>query len=429
MKTLLLGGNGSEQVLADAAQLNRHGLIAGATGTGKTVSLQVIIEQLSAAGVPSFVPDIKGDLSGLGAAGKAHRKVSQRLDFIGIANHAFTAVPAVFWDIKGKKGHPIRTTVSEMGPLLLSNLLELNDTQSGILYACFREADAQGWLMLDLEDLNAMLQCLGENAKTLKQAYGNISAASIGAIRRRLLVLEEQGLADFLGEPAVQVQDLIHIDDSGKGLVNILEAATLIQQSPRLYSTLLLWLLSELYEDLPEVGDLEKPKLVIFIDEAHLMFKLAGKALLEKVEQVVRLIRSKGVGVVFITQNPLDIPDAVAGQLGLKVQHALRAFTAKDKKSIRAVAANFRANPHFDTETVLPELAVGEALVSSLDNQGKPTVVEKTLMSPPVSKIGPIALKDIKTIMANSPHGEKFNQRINRESAHELLKKRAQQSA
>ena len=429
MKTLLLGGNGNEQVLADAAQLNRHGLIAGATGTGKTVSLQVIIEQLSDMGVPTFVPDIKGDLSGLGAAGQAHKKISERQAYIGIEQHEFAAMPTVFWDVNGKKGHAIRTTVSEMGPLLLGNLLELNDTQNGILYACFREADEQGWLMLDLDDLNAMLQWVGDNAKALKDEYGNISAASVGAIRRRLLVLEEQGLDKFLGEPAVQVQDLLRSDHNGKGLVNILEAEKLMTQSPRLYSTLLLWLLSELYEDLPEVGDLDKPKLVIFIDEAHLLFRSASKALLEKVEQVVRLIRSKGVGVMFITQSPLDIPDEVAGQLGLKVQHALRAFTAKDKESIRAVAGNFRANTQFDTKEVLPELGVGEALVSSLDAEGRPTVVEKTIMSPPRSKIGPIPLKDIKTITANSPHGTRFDERINRESAYEQLKQRAEQRA
>ena len=425
MATLVLGGNGSEQITVESATLNRHGLVAGATGTGKTVSLQVLIEQLSQAGVPVIVPDIKGDLSGLAAAGKPHPKIDERLQYIAIEQHEFKGMPVVFWDLEGDKGHPIRTTMTEMGPLLLSDLLELNDTQTGILYACFSEADKQGWLLLDLDDLNSMLNWVADNAKELRAEYGNISSASIGAIRRRLLVLREQGLEKFMGEPAVEVEDFMHLKD-GQGVVNILSAAKLVEQSPRLYSTMLLWLLSELYEDLPEAGDLDKPKLVLCIDEAHLVFANAGKALLEKLEQVVRLIRSKGVGVIFITQNPLDIPEAVAGQLGLKIQHALRAFTAKDKRAIKAVADNFRENPKLDTLAVLPDLGTGEALVSSLDEKGRPKMVEQTLMSPPFSKIGPITLEEIKAVVKQSPHGNKFDESIDRESAHELLLKRAE---
>lgn len=427
MAELILGGNGKLKVTVDASTLNRHGLIAGATGTGKTVSLQVLVEQLSLAGVPVFVPDIKGDLSGLATPGKDHPKVQERVTYIGLDNHSFRSMPCVFWDINGDKGHPIRTTVSELGPLLLSNLLELTETQTGILYACFREADNRGWLMLDLDDLNSMLQWLADNAEELRAEYGNIAVSSVGAIKRRLLVLEEQGLDKFLGEPAVEVSDLLRTDQNGCGMVNILEAAKLIEQAPQLYATMLLWLLSELYEDLPEAGDLDKPKLVIFIDEAHLVFKTANKTLLEKIEQTVRLIRSKGVGVFFITQSPLDIPDTVAGQLGLKIQHALRAFTAKDKKSLKAVAENFRPNDAFDTLTVLPELGIGEALVSCLDTSGRPQMVEKTLMSPPCSKIGPLAENELKAVIKQSPHGNKFDERINRESAHELLLKRAEQ--
>ncbi len=426
MAKLVLGGNGSRQIVADSSTLNRHGLIAGATGTGKTVSLQVLIEQLSLAGVPVFVPDVKGDLTGIAAPGSQHAKVQERVDYIGLTNHKFAAMPTIFWDVKGEKGHSLRTTISEMGPLLLANLLELNETQTGVLYACFREADKHGWLMMDLDDLNAMMQWVADNSDELKADYGNISSASVGAIKRRLIIMEEQGLQEFIGEPAVQISDFMRVDSSGHGHVNVLQAASLIQHSPRLYSTLLLWLLSELYEDLPEVGDLDRPKLVIFLDEAHLVFNSASKTLLEKIEQTVRLIRSKGVGVVFITQSPLDIPNEVAGQLGLKIQHALRAFTAKDKKAVKAVAENFRTNDAFDTFTVLPDLGVGEALISCLDDKARPQAVERTLMSPPMSKIGPIPNSELKQIVEQSPFGKMFDVRFDRESAHEILQKRAE---
>jgi Predicted ATPase len=427
MTHILLGGTGTKQVQIDTSLLNRHGLIAGATGTGKTVSLQVMVEQLSRAGVPVFLPDVKGDLSGLASAGKPHPKVTERLDYIGISEHNFAPLPTVFWDVRGTSGHPLRTTISDIGPLLLSNLLELNETQTGILYACFKEADEQGWLMLDIEDLNAMLAWLGENAAELKTVYGNISSSSIGAIKRRLLILEEQGIADFLGEPALELKDIMAVNDAGEGAVNILHAVTLLRDSPRLYSTILLWLLSELFEELPEVGDPDKPKLVIFLDEAHLLFKTSNKSLTEKIENVVRLIRSKGVGVFFVSQNPLDIPSEVAGQLGLKIQHALRAFTGKDRKALKAVAESFRDNPEFETLTVLPELGTGEALVSCLDKKGRPQPVEKTLICPPISRIGPLTDAERKVELARSAFGEKYDVRINRESAHELLLKRTEQ--
>ncbi len=427
MADLVLGGNGEKQIAISASTLNRHGLIAGATGTGKTVSLQVLVEQLSLAGVPVFVPDIKGDLSGLAAAGTPHPKITERVEYIGLNTMPFSAMPVVFWDILEKSGHPLRTTVSEMGPLLLANLLELNETQTGVLYACFTEADERGWMLLDIDDLKSMLSWVAEHAKELKADYGNISSASVGAIKRRLVVLEAQGIEHFLGEPALELADLMRTDMSGRGLVNILDAATLIQQSPRLYSSVLLWLLAELFEDLPEVGDQSKPKLVIFLDEAHLIFDSADKSLIKKIEQVVRLIRSKGVGIIFITQSPLDIPADIAGQLGLKIQHALRAFTARDKKALKAVAESFRENPNFDTKSVLPELGTGEALISNLDENGIPQIVEKTLMSPPHSQIGPIDDQQRQEQIKRSPHGDKYTQRVNRESAHEVLRKRAEQ--
>lgn len=427
MSALLLGGNGTEHIRIDASTLNRHGLIAGATGTGKTVTLQVLAEQLSGAGVPVFLADIKGDLSGLSQAGRAHPKITERIDYIAMKEHALKAMPTVFWDVFGNLGHPIRTTISELGPLLLANLLELNETQTGILYACFKEADANGLLMLDIDDLNAMLNWLGENRNELRQDYGNISQSSVGAIRRRLLILEEQGIHHFLGEPALKLTDLIQTDKDGKGIINIFDVTQLMQQSPRLYSTILLWLLSELFEELPEVGDGEKPKFVIFLDEAHLIFDDAPKSLVDKIEQVVRLIRSKGVGVFFITQSPLDIPASVAGQLGLKIQHALRAFTPKDKKSLKAVAESFRPNPSFATEATLPELGIGEALVSSLDHQARPTPVEKTLICPPYSQIGPIDAATRAEQIKTSIHAGKYETAVNRESAYELLTQRAEQ--
>ncbi len=429
MTDLLLGGNGQQQIRINPKMCNRHGLIAGATGTGKTVTLQVMAESFSNIGVPVFLADIKGDLSGLACAGKAHPKVTERTDYIGIEGHDFEPSPTVFWDVFAKLGHPMRTTVSDIGPLLLSNLLELNETQTGVMYACFKVADDQGWLLLDFDDLRSMLNFLGENAKALQAEYGNISSASLGAIRRRLLILEEQGFEHFLGEPALNLDDLMRVDFSGKGIINVMDVTQLMQNSPRLYATILLWLLSELFENLPEVGDPEKPKLVLFFDEAHLLFDDAPDALIDKIEQVVRLIRSKGVGVFFVTQSPMDIPESVLGQLGLKVQHALRAFTPKDKKAIKIVAENFRANETFKTADVLPELGIGEALVSTLDEDGSPTPVERTLICPPHSRIGPSSAQERAEYINRSPYKGKYDEIINRESAHELLMARAEITA
>ena len=359
----------------------------------KTVTLQVLAEGFSRMGTPVFAVDVKGDLSGIAAPGTPHPKIDERLGQIPLPDYRQQACPTLFWDMDGKKGHPVRTTISEMGPLLLSNLLELNDTQTGILYAGFDLADDQGLLLLDLKDLRALLAWMGENANSLRAEYGNITAASLGAIQRRLLVLEEQGAERFFGEPALQLTDLMHTDFSGKGVVSILDAGRLIHTAPRLYAAFLLWLLAELFEQLPEAGDLPAPKLVLFFDEAHLLFKGAPKALIEKIEQVVRLIRSKGVGIYFITQNPLDLPEPVLGQLGLKVQHALRAFTPKDQKSIRAVAASFVSNPQFSTLEAITTLGTGEALVSVLDDDGRPQPVQKTLIAPPHSRIGPLSVE------------------------------------
>jgi hypothetical protein len=426
---LLIGGNGQRQIRMNAAMANRHGLIAGATGTGKTVTLQVLAEGFSRLGVPVFMADIKGDLSGLGKEGRPHPKIDDRIRHIGIEGYAQHGYPTVFWDLFGKQGHPLRTTLSELGPLLLSTLLELNDTQTGILYSAFRIADDNGLLLLDLKDLRAMLTWMGNNAAELKTEYGNISAASIGAIQRRLLVLDEQGAEHFFGEPAADIDDLMKTDFSGNGVISILDVTRLVQTSPRLYATFLLWLLSELFEQLPEVGDADRPKFVFFFDEAHLLFDQAPKPLLDKVEQVVRLIRSKGVGVYFISQSPLDIPEDVLGQLGLRIQHALRAFTPKDRKAIKAVAQNFRANPELDTETVITELGTGEALVSTLDDKGSPTVVERTLICPPESKMGPLTAAERRERIQRSPFSGKYDEETDRESAYELLKQRAEKAA
>ena len=327
---ILLGGNGTRQVKMSAAMANRHGMIAGATGTGKTVSLQVLAESFSRLGVPVFLADVKGDLSGLGKAATPHPKIDERIEYIQITDYQSAPCPVVFWDMLGKRGHPIRTTVSEMGPLLLSSLLELNDTQTGVMYSCFRIADDNGWLILDFKDLRSMLGWMGDNARELKSNYGNIATSSVGAIQRGLLILEEQGAANFMGEPAVSLQDLMGRDLSGRGIVHILDVTQVIQSAPRLYATFLLWLMSELFENLPEVGDADRPKFVLFFDEAHLIFDDAPEALLKKIERVVRLIRSKGVGIFFISQSPLDVPESILGQLGLKIQHALRAFTPRD---------------------------------------------------------------------------------------------------
>jgi len=412
-----------------ARMANRHGMVAGATGTGKTVTLQILAEGFSRIGVPVFLADVKGDLSGLARPGKTHPKIDERVKKIGIENFAFRANPVVLWDLFGQQGHPIRTTVSEVGPLLFSNLLELNDTQTGVMYSAFKIADDNGFLLLDFKDLRSMLSWVGDNAADLKNEYGNISSASIGAIQRQLLVLEEQGAENFFAEPAIELNDLMGTDLSGQGMIHVLDVTRLMQESPRLYATFLLWLLSELFENLPEVGDPEKPKFVLFFDEAHLLFTDAPKALLEKIEQVVRLIRSKGVGVYFISQSPLDIPMPILGQLGLRVQHALRAFTPKDKKAVKTVAETFRPNPKLDAEKVITELGIGEALVSVLDQNGSPTPVERVLVRPPESRIGPITAEERTEQLQRSPFKGRYDNIVDRESAHEMLKARAEKQA
>ncbi len=402
------------------ALANRHGLITGATGTGKTITLQRLAERFSAIGVPVFMADVKGDLSGLAAAGVLTGKLQERLDKLGVQDFAPAKCPVVFWDVFGGNGHPVRATISDMGPLLLARLLNLNDTQSGVLQLVFKIADDNGLLLLDLKDLRAMIQYVGENAKNFTTEYGNVSAASIGAIQRGLLTLEEQGGDVFFGEPMLDINDLLQTD-AGQGVVNILASEKLLA-SPRLYSTFLLWLLAELFEQLPEVGDADKPKLVFFFDEAHLLFNEAPPALLEKIEQVVRLIRSKGVGVYFVSQNPLDVPDTVLGQLGNRVQHALRAFTPRDQKAVKAAAQTLRANPQFDAETAITELAVGEALVSLLDEQGRPTVVERAFILPPASRIGPLSDAERQQLIQSSALFGHYEQLVDRESAYEKLK-------
>ncbi len=424
---ILIGGS-AEHVVLHPRFGNRHGLIAGATGTGKTVTLQVLAEGFSKMGVPVFMADVKGDLSGISQAGKPHPKIDERIEKIGISDFELTGSPTVFWDLYGEKGHRIRATVSDMGPLLLSRLLDLNDTQEGVLTVAFEFADDEGLLLLDMNDLRTMLRYIGENAKTFKNSYGNVSSASIGAIQRRLLVLEREGGENFFGEPMLDFWDMMKTHHDGRGMINIL-AADRLMQSPRLYSTFLLWMLSELFENLPEVGDPEKPRFVFFFDEAHLLFNDAPKALLTKIEQVVRLIRSKGVGVYFITQNPLDIPESVLGQLGNRIQHALRAFTPKDQKAVRAAATTFRQNPELDTETVIMELGVGEALVSVLELKGTPSIVQRTLVRPPESRIGPASDTERNEIVRASPLGGRYDKTVDRESAHELLNKRAEEAA
>ena len=421
-------GAGEKAVYLQPGFANRHGLIAGATGTGKTVSLQILAESFSSRGVPVFMADVKGDLSGISQPGKANPKLEQRAQKIGFDDYSYAGFPVVFWDLYGKQGHPVRTTVSEMGPLLLARLLDLNETQEGVLYAAFKFADDEGMLVLDLKDLRALLTFMGENAKQLSLEYGNIPRQSIGAIQRRLLVLEEQDGEYFLGEPALELSDLMRCTDDGQGYINILAADKLMQQ-PRLYSIFLLWLLAELFEELPEVGDPEKPKLVFFFDEAHLLFDDAPKALLEKIEQVVRLIRSKGVGVYFVTQNPLDIPDSVLGQLGNRIQHALRAFTPRDQKAVRAAAETFRSNDKLDTVKVITELGVGEALVSTLAGKGVPSPVERTLIRPPGSRMGPASQAERRAVLSVSDMSGKYDAAVDRESAYEKLRARAEKSA
>jgi DNA helicase HerA-like ATPase len=426
-----LAANGEREVLV-LDRANRHGLIAGATGTGKTVTLQSLAESLSAAGVPVFLADVKGDLSGVAVAGSptfAHAdSLIERAQQLGITDYAYSDNPAVFWDLYGEQGHPIRTTISEMGPLLLARLLDLNETQEGVLNAIFRYADEHGLLLLDLEDLQAMLAYSAENAHELSAKYGNVTRATVGTIQRQLLTLDSQDGAQFFGEPALEIADFIRTDEQGRGIVNIL-AADKLMQSPKLYATFLLWLLAELFEVLPEVGDPEKPKLVFFFDEAHLLFDNAPKALEEKVEQVVRLIRSKGVGVYFCTQNPIDVPEEVAGQLGNRVQHALRAYTPRDQRAIKAAAETFRINPDLDVEQAITELKVGEALVSMLQEDGAPGVVQRTLIMPPRSRLGPVSAQERAAIQSVSPLAGKYDARVDRESAGEVLAQKAADAA
>ncbi len=432
---ILVGGGGKDY--AEARELllrygNRHGLVTGATGTGKTVTVQVLVEGLSAAGVPVVVQDVKGDVSGLSRpgdpAGKAHDSLTRRAAQIGMADFAHRGYPVVFWDLFGQQGHPVRTTVSEMGPLLLARMMELSDAQEGVLNIAFRVADEQGLALLDLKDLQSMLIWLGDHAQEVSRTYGNLAPASIGAIQRALLVLENQGAADFLGEPALELKDLIATGSDGMGRVNILMSDRLMQ-SPRLYAMFLLWLLSELFEQLPEVGDPDKPVLVFFFDEAHLLFTDAPKALVDKVVQVVRLIRSKGVGVYFCTQNPDDVPQDVLAQLGNRVQHALRAFTPRDAKALKQAAETFRPNPDFDTETAIREVGTGEAVVSLLEEKGVPAMVSRTLIRPPELRMGPITAEERAQSIAASPLAGRYETAIDRELAHEILAGRTEKAA
>ncbi|MES2493531.1 MAG: helicase HerA-like domain-containing protein [Pseudomonadota bacterium] len=426
-----LSADGQRQTL-QLSRANRHGLVAGATGTGKTVTLQTMAEQFSAAGVPVFLADVKGDLSGIGMAGSHEARnaaaLEQRAADLGIADYVYRDNPVVFWDLYGDKGHPIRTTISEMGPLLLARLLGLNETQEGVLNIAFRFADDQGLLLIDLADLQQVLMAVAGQASALSAKYGNVSKASVGTIQRQLLAFESQGADRFFGEPALEIHDFIRLDDQSRGYINVL-AADRLMQSPKLYATFLLWLLSELFEALPEIGDPEKPILVFFFDEAHLLFDDAPAALFDKVEQVVRLVRSKGVGVYFISQNPIDIPEKIAGQLGNRVQHALRAFTPRDQKAIRAAAETFRINPGLDVATAITELKVGEALVSTLDLDGAPTIVQRTLIAPPRSRLGPVTDKERAIIRSISPIEGKYDTLVDRESASEVLAQKAADAA
>src|SRR6187455_3403619 len=419
-------GSGADLSILPALS-NRHGLITGATGTGKTVTLQVLAERFSKLGVPSFMADVKGDLAGLAAAGTASPKMTERLTRLKISAPVWSACPVDFWDVFGVSGHPVRATISDMGPLLLARLLNLNETQEGVLTMAFRVADDNGLLLLNLADLRAMLQFLGDNAAEVRTQYGNVSAASIGAIQRGLLQIEEQGGTKFFGEPMLNIEDLMQTVD-GRGVVNIL-AADRLMNNPRLYASFLLWMLAELFENLPEVGDREKPKLVFFFDEAHLLFADAPAALLEKVELVVRLIRSKGVGVFFITQNPIDIPDKVLGQLGNRIQHALRAYTPRDQKAVAAAAQTFRPNPKLDTARVIMELGKGEALVSFLEGNGTPSMVERVMVRPPCARIGPITPQERAAIQSKSPVKGKYDTAVDAESAYEQLQKRTADTA
>ena len=424
----ILIGRGQKPKSIDPAFANRHGLVAGATGTGKTVTLQVMAEAFSQHGIPVFCADVKGDLSGLSQAGKPSAKLNKRAAELGAKGYVNEASPVVFWDIFGEQGHPIRTTIAEMGPLMLARLLELNEVQEGVLNVAFQVAEDEGLLLLDLSDLRALLTFIAEHAKDLSLSYGRVSTASVGAIQRRLLTLKQQGAENFFGEPALQLQDLMQVDADGRGTINVLMANQLMQ-APRVYSTVLLWLLSELFEELPEVGDPDKPKLVFFFDEAHLLFDDAPTALLDKVEQVVRLIRSKGVGVYFVTQNPMDVPEDVLGQLGNRVQHALRAFTPQQKKAVSAAADTFRPNPAFKTRTAITQLGVGEALISTLEKNGIPSIVDRAKILPPRSRMGPITERERNASVASSPLADRYDEPLDRESAYEKLQQKAERAS
>ncbi|WP_198929157.1 helicase HerA-like domain-containing protein [Marinobacter sp. X15-166B] len=421
-------GKGSQVQRLLLHRANRHGLIAGATGTGKTVTLQILAEGFSAQGVPVFMADVKGDLSGISQPGIAKPFLTQRAAQVGLEPYQPAGFPTVFWDVFGTQGHPLRATISDMGPLLLARLLELNDTQEGVLNIAFKLADDHRMALLDLKDLRALMTFVAEQAQELSALYGNVSKASVGAIQRRLLQLEQQGGDRFFGEPALELADLMRCDGAGRGHINLLAANQLIER-PQLYATMLLWLLAELFEELPEVGDPAKPRLVFFFDEAHLLFEDAPKALLSKVEQVVRLIRSKGVGVYFVSQHPTDIPDKILGQLGNRVQHALRAFTSRDQKAVRAAASTFRQNPDLDTEQVITELGVGEALVSTLDAKGTPSMVDRTLIRPPASRLGPATADERHRLLSRSEFGARYDTAVDRDSAYEILQQRAEQAA
>ncbi len=423
---LLIAQNAEHELVLLPQMANRHGLITGATGTGKTVTLQSLAESFSSIGVPVFLSDIKGDLSGLAKAGGGNEKVQARVDLLKLTDFAYRAYPVTFWDVFGEMGHPVRATVSDMGPLLLGRMLNLNEVQQGVLALVFKIADDNGMLLLDFKDLRAMVQNVGDNAKDFTTEYGNVSTASIGAIQRGLLELEAQGAEKFFGEPMLNIDDLMQTDSKGLGMINIL-AADKLMQSPKVYSTLLLWLLAELFENLPEAGDLAKPRLVFFFDEAHLLFNDAPAALLDKIEQVVRLIRSKGVGVYFVTQNPADVPEKILSQLGNRVQHALRAFSPRDQKAVRAAAETMRDNKSLDEEAAITELGVGEALVSMLDEKGRPTVVERAFIVPPEGQIGPINADERKQIISNSVLAGHYEALVDRESAYEKIKARTAQ--
>ncbi len=420
----LLIAKGETDITLLPDMINRHGLITGATGTGKTVTLRVLVENLSTIGVPVFLADIKGDLSGIAVEGGGNPKIDERIKKLGIVGFSYAGYPVIFRDLFGESGHPVRTTISEMGPLLLARILDLNETQTGVLSIIFRVADDNRLLLLDLKDLRAMITYVSDHAAEIKRTYGNVSTSSTGAIQRALLALEDQGADKFFGEPALEIGDLIRTVN-GKGVINLF-AADKLMQSPRIYSTFLLWLLSELYEQLPETGDPDKPKFVFFFDEAHLLFKDIPKVLVEKIVQIVRLIRSKGVGIYFITQSPSDIPEDVLGQLGNKIQHALRATTPNEEKAVRTAARSFRQNPAFKTETVITELGIGEALVSILDNQGTPTPVERAFILPPTSRLSPLTSEERKKIIASSPDAGKYDALVDRESAYEKLTARTE---